>query len=110
MDLIGFNFSTKERYLKMNDNIISVNFNKKSTFTLNDDETLNYTDINSTNIDPVVADFVPTTRAAWVNHLFKNLEPDDFYDFMSAVRSPEDFENVDVVVKDMVYIYFGLPE
>jgi hypothetical protein len=94
----------------MSDNVISVNFNKKSSVTLNNDETLNYTNINSTNIDPAVADFVPNTRASWVNHLFKNLEPDDFYDFMSAVRSPEESEKVDIVLKDMVYIYFGLPE
>jgi hypothetical protein len=94
----------------MNDNVISVDFSKKSTFTMNDDETFSYDSINESDIDPTVADFMPTTRAAWVNHLFNNLEPDDFYDFMSAVRSPEESEKVDIVVKDMVYIYFGLPE
>lgn len=94
----------------MTDNVISVNFGKKSTFTISEDESFNYEYINESNIDPEVADFVPETRAAWVNHLFNNLEPDDFYDFMCAVRSPEDFEKTDMVVKDMVFIYFGLPE
>jgi hypothetical protein len=95
-----------------NDNVISVNFSKNNdiNFTIDDDETFNYESINSSNISPTVADFMPENRTMWVNHLFKHLEPDDFYDFMVAVRSPEEFEKVDVVVRDMVFIYFGLPE